>query len=132
MVSVMLYPCHLCVSLLMDLFILRDACLGMVVNLLLNVMEVLSVGGSARYSFHMCLCFCMSEVISSFRRLRAGLQVFVLLMLFLCMILQTMCSGKSLQLLCILPFGMFVKIILAVCMLVRILQSEQKRTLCRR
>ena len=36
-------------------------------------------------SFHMfCLCFCMSEVISSFRSLRAGSQVFALLMLFLC------------------------------------------------
>ena len=48
-------------------------------------------------------------------------------MLFLCVILHTMRSGKSLQLLCILPFGMlclsaismmFVKIMLAVCMLV--------------
>ena len=68
----------------------------------------------------------MSEVISSFRSLRAGSQVFALLMLFLCVILHTMSSGKSLQLLCILPFGMlclsaismFVKILLAVCMLV--------------
>ena len=51
-------------------------------------------------------CFCMSEVISSFRSLRAGSQVFALLMLFLCVILHTMSSGKSLQLLCILPFGM--------------------------
>ena len=74
-----------------------------------------------------CLCFCMSEVISSFRSLRAGLQVFALLMLFRCVILHTMLSGKSLQLLCILPFGMlclsaismmFVKIMLAVCILV--------------
>ena len=65
----------------------------------------------------------MSEVISSFRSLRAGSQVFALLMLFLCVILHTMSSGKSLQ----LSFGMFclsaismmfVKILLAVCMLV--------------
>ena len=65
----------------------------------------------------------MSEVISSFRSLRAGSQVFALLMLFLCVVLHTM------QLLCILPFGMlflsaismmFVKIMLAVCMLVGI------------
>ena len=71
--------------------------------------------------------FRMSDVISSFRSLRAGSQVFALLMLFLCVILHTMSSGKSLQLLCILPFGMlclsaismmFVKILLAVCMLV--------------
>ena len=71
--------------------------------------------------------FCMSEVISSFKSLRAGSQVFDLRMLFLCVILHTMWSGKSLQLLCILSFGMlclsdigmmFVKIMLAVCMLV--------------
>ena len=68
----------------------------------------------------------MSEVISSFN-LRAGSQVFALLMLFICVILHTMSLGKSLQLLCILPFGMlclsvirmmFVKTMLAVCMLV--------------
>ena len=62
--------------------------------------------------------FCMSEVISSFRSLRAGSQVFALLVLFLCVILRTMSSGKSLQLLCILPFRMmFVKNRLAVCIL---------------
>ena len=52
--------------------------------------------------------------------------MFALLMLFLCVILH-MSSGKSLQLQCILPFGMlylsaismmFVNIMLAVCMLV--------------
>ena len=73
-----------------------------------------------------CLCFSTSEVISSFRSLRAGSQVFALIMLFLCVILHTMSSGKSLQLLCIFPFGMlclsvinmmFVKIMLAVCVL---------------
>ena len=62
----------------------------------------------------------MSEVISSFRSLRAGSQVFALLVLFLCVILHNISSG-------ILPFGMlclsvisvmFVKIMLAVCMLV--------------
>ena len=69
----------------------------------------------------------MSEVISLFISLRAGSQVFAHLMLFHCVILLTMSSAKSLQLLCILPFGrlcfsaismMFVKILLAVCMLV--------------
>ena len=50
--------------------------------------------------------FCMSEVISSFRSLGTGSQVFALLMLFLCVILHTMSSDKSLQLLCIFPFGM--------------------------
>ena len=60
MLSVMLYPCILCVALLMDLFVLCVACLTVFVNslvkqfaiclvvvviLLLNVMEVFSVGG---------------------------------------------------------------------------------------
>ena len=58
--SVMLYPCILCVAMLMDLFVLCVACLtgfvhclvkqfaiclGVVVILLLNVMEGFSVGG---------------------------------------------------------------------------------------
>ena len=71
--------------------------------------------------------FWMSEVISSFKSLRAGSQVLALLILFLCVILHSMWSGKSLQLLCISPFGMlclsaisimFFKIRLAVCVLV--------------
>ena len=71
----------------------------------------------------------MSEVISSFRSLRDVSQVFALLVLFLCVILHTMWSRKSMQLLCILPFGilclsairmMFVKILMEVCMLVGI------------
>ena len=49
------------------------------------------------------LYLCMSEVISSFKNLRAGSQVFALLMLFPCVILHTMWWGKNLQLLCILP-----------------------------
>ena len=74
-----------------------------------------------------CSCFCVLEVISSFKSLRAETQVFALLMLFLCVIVHTMWSGMTLQLLCILPFGrlclsdismMFVKIMLAVGMLV--------------
>ena len=63
----------------------------------------------------------MLEVISSFRSLRTGSQVFALLMV-LCVIVHTMSSGKSLQFLCIFPFSaismMFVKILLSVCMLV--------------
>ena len=75
---------------------------------------------------YVCLCFCMSEVISSFRRLRAGAQVFALLMLFLCVIFPIMSSCKSMQLLCTLPFGMlcwsaiskmFVKILFDNCVL---------------
>ena len=82
-------------------------------------MEVLSAGGCALLD-RLCM-------VSSCRSLISGSQVFDLLMLFLCVILNNMWSGKSLQLLCILPFGilgfsairmMFVKIILEVCMLV--------------
>ena len=67
------------------------------------------------------------NVISTFKRLRVGSQMFVLLMLFLCVIVHNRWSCKSLKLLCILPFGMlylsaismmFVKYMLAVCMLV--------------
>ena len=62
MVSVMLYPCIVCVALLMDLFVLCVACLTVFVNclvkqfaiclsvvaiLLLNVMEVFNIGGDA-------------------------------------------------------------------------------------
>ena len=56
--SVMLYPCMSCVALLMCLFVLCVACLTVFVNclvmylgvvaiLLLNVMDVLRVGGGA-------------------------------------------------------------------------------------
>ena len=79
MVSVMLYPCMLCVALSMDLFVLCVACLpvfvnglvkqfanclGVFVSLLLNVMELLSVVGGALFDrpcmvFHrMCVCTC--------------------------------------------------------------------------
>ena len=120
--------------------------LGVFVILLLNVMELLCVVGGALLDiscmvfYRMCvLCLyhlserldipsiCFVCVISSFRSLRAGSQVFALLMLFLCVILHTMSSGKSLQLLCMFPFGMlclsaismmFVKIMLAVGMVV--------------
>ena len=62
MVSVMLYPCTLCIALLVYLFVLCVACLtvfmnclvkqfamclGVVAILLLNVMDVFSVGGGA-------------------------------------------------------------------------------------
>ena len=119
--SVMLCPCTFYVALLMYLFVLLVACLTLFVNclvkqfamclgvvavLLLNVMDVFSVGGGAlldmprmvfhrrcvlclwsqcayKCSFHMfCLCFCMTKVISSFKSLRAGSEVFALFMLF--------------------------------------------------
>ena len=56
----------------------------------------------------------MARVISPFKSLRTGSQVFALLMLFLCVILHYMWSGKSLQLLCSM---MFINIMLEVCML---------------
>ena len=104
-----------------------------------NVCVVPVIPVASRCSFHMfCLCFYMSEVISPFRSLRTGSQMFDLLMFFLCVILHTMSSGKSLQLLCISPFGMlclsaisimFVKIMLE-CVYWWIWWSERKRTLC--
>ena len=88
--------------------------------------------------FHrFCLCYCMLEVIISFKSLRAGSHVFALLMLFLCVILHTMWSGKSLHLQCILPLGMLC--LSAISMLLKIYwpcvcwwvwSSEQKRILC--
>ena len=74
-----------------------------------------------------CVCFCMSEVISSFKSMRAGSHVFALLMVSFCVIVHTLWSCKNMQLLCIFLFGMlclsaismmFVKIMLSVCMLV--------------
>ena len=79
MVSVMLYPCILCVSLLMGMFVLCVACLtvfvnclvkqfaicwGVVVILLLNVIEVFSVCGGAllnrpRMDFHIMCVVCL-------------------------------------------------------------------------
>ena len=71
MVSVTLYPCMLCVSLLMCLFVMCVACLTLFVNCLLkqfeiclgevailwlNVMEVFSVGGSALLD-RLCMVF---------------------------------------------------------------------------
>ena len=134
MVSVMLYHCIFCVALLMDMFVLCVACmtgsvnclvkqfaicLGVVVILLLNVMEVLSVGGGSLLDIP-CMVFQIMCVLCC---------DFALLMLFLCVIFHTMWSDKSTQLLCILPFCilclsaiimMFAKIILSVCMLVAI------------
>ena len=44
---------------------------------------VIPVQCTSKCSFHR-LCFCMSEVISSFKSLRAGSQVFALLIRSLC------------------------------------------------
>ena len=123
--------CVACLTVFVNCLVKQFAiCLGVFAILLLNVMDLLSgVGGAlldrpcmvfqrmcvlclltqcaSKCSFYIfCLCFCVSEVISSFKSLRAGSQVFALLMLSLCVILHTMWSGKSLQLLCILPIGM--------------------------
>ena len=45
--SVVLYPCNIRVALLMDLFVLCVACLTVVAILLLNLMDVFSMGGGA-------------------------------------------------------------------------------------
>ena len=160
MLSVMLYLCMFCVALSMDLFcfvgcvsdsvcelFVKQFAISLGVVVILNVMEVWSVGGDALldcvwYSKEYVCCACDSSVhldvpsigcvwvcLKSFRSWRAESQVFALLTLFLCVILHTMWSDKSLQLICILAFGIlclsairmiFVKILLAVCMLMGI------------
>ena len=71
------------------------------------------------------LCVCMRNVISEFNSEIEGSLAFCALILFLCSILCFMCSGSSLHVECILPFGilclsawrmMFVKMVFAVCM----------------
>ena len=52
------------------------------------------------------LCDCMRDVISEFNSEVEGSLAFCTLMLFLCSILCLMCSGSSLHVECILPFGM--------------------------
>ena len=73
--SVMLCPYILCVALLVGLFVMcvcelfgETICLGVVVILLLNVMEVFSVGGGVRLDRpcmifqRMCVCACDHSV----------------------------------------------------------------------
>ena len=71
------------------------------------------------------LCVCRRDVISEFNSEIEGSLAFCALMLFLCSILCLMCSGSSLHMECILPFGMlclsawrmmFEKMVFAVCM----------------
>ena len=52
------------------------------------------------------VCVVIYRMLTPHLEFEAGSQVFALLMLFLWVILHTMCSGKSMQLLCILSFGM--------------------------
>ena len=110
-----------CVVVILNCLVKQFAvCLCVVIILLLNVMKVFSVDGGALlgrpcivfqrmcvlclcsqlqskcFLHRVCLCLSRSEVIFSFRSLRAASQVVALLMLFLCVILQTMSSGKSL------------------------------------
>ena len=69
------------------------------------------------------LCVCMRDVISKFNSEIEGSLACCALMFFLCSILCLMCSGSSLHVECILPFGMlylsawtmFVKMVFAVC-----------------
>ena len=102
-------------------------CLGVFVILLLNVMELLSVVGVFYWIAHVwssiecmfCACgpserldapsicvVCVFVCRKLSYHFRAGSQVFALFMLFPCVIVYTMSLGKSLQLLCIFPFGM--------------------------
>ena len=96
--------CVACLTVFVNCLVKQFAmCVDVVAILLLNVTDVFSVCGGALldrplWSSKECvccacdpnerlsapsICFCMSEVISSFRSLLAGSQVFALLMLFL-------------------------------------------------
>ena len=59
-----------------------------------------------------CVCdpsiILLSEVISVFSALSEGSQLFAFLVLFLCCIFVVTCSGRSLHVLCILPFEYYV------------------------
>ena len=85
-----------------------------------------------------CYVIVCRKVISSFKSLRTGSQVFALIMLFLWVILHTTWSGKSMQLLCILLFGMLSCLPSVSCLYKLCWQcvcwwvwwSERKRTLC--
>ena len=80
----------------------------------------------SRCSLHMSdVCVCMRDVISELNSEIEESLAFCALMLFLCSILCLMCSGSSLHVECILPFGkfclsawrmMFVKMVFAMCM----------------
>ena len=52
------------------------------------------------------LCVCMRDMISQFNCEIKGSLAFCALMVFRCSILCLMCSGSSLHVECILPFGM--------------------------
>ena len=111
--------CVACLTVFVNCLVKQFAiCLGVVAILLLNVMDVFSVCGGALLDrpcrvFHiMCVCcacdpserldapsiyfVCVFVCLS----LRTGSQVFALHMLFLCVILHTMSSGKD----CLLYF----------------------------
>ena len=71
------------------------------------------------------LCVCVRDVFSEINSEIEGSLVFCALALFLCSSLCLMCSGSSLHVECILPFGMlcvsawrmmFVKMVFSVCM----------------
>ena len=62
----------------------------------------------SRRSLHMSdFCVCMRDVISEFNSEIEGSLAFCALMLFLWSSLCLMCSGSSLHVECVLPFGMF-------------------------
>ena len=59
-------------------------------------------------SLHMLdLCVCMRDVISEFNSQIERSRAYCALMLFMCCNVCLLCSGKSLYVLCILPFRMF-------------------------
>ena len=85
------------------------------------------------------LCVCMRDVISEFISEIEGSLSFCALMLFLCSILCLMCSGSSLHVECILPFGMlclsvcrmmFVKMVFLQCVYLVVAECQRKQPWC--
>ena len=99
-VSVMLVVCSFSVFLYMCLFVLCVLCLAVLVNCLLNAFAN-CVGQVNVFSLKAIVFFCwLIRVLSS------NEYAFCALMLFLCYISCLICSGSSLHVECILPFGM--------------------------
>ena len=110
----------------LKVMVLILGCVGVLLASPCIVFQIVCVLCVSRYSLHMSdLCVCMRGVISEFNSGSEGSLAFCALMLFLCSILCLMCSGSSLHVEHVLPFGMlclsawrmmFVKIVFAVCM----------------
>ena len=151
-VNVSVVLCVTCLTVFVNCFVKQFAvCLELVAILLLNaikmfsVLELLCWIGRVWSTEYAC-CACNPSVHQSVpsigfvyglvcrklsAHLGAGSQVFALLLSFLCVILLTIWSGKSMHLLCILTFGMLCLCAISMMFVGSVVCcSERKRTLC--